>query len=62
MNSRIDEIRHELQQKERNLSRLEDTMRLNEAKLKTLYNDFIGKLEQISNMSRDEASRHCLTL
>ncbi len=53
----IDEIRHELQQKERNLSRLEDTMRLNEAKLKTLYNDFIGKLEQISNMSRDEAKQ-----
>lgn len=53
----IDEIRRELQQKERNFSRMEDTLRINETKIKTLYNDLITKLERISGLSRDEAKQ-----
>src|SRR3984957_3761710 len=56
----FDEIRRELQHKERELSRVEDSMRSSEAKLKTLYNELIGKLERISNMSRDEAKQTLL--
>ena len=53
----LDEQRRELQQKERNLLRAEDTARANEAKLKTLYTDLIVKLEQVSNMSKEEAKQ-----
>ncbi len=53
----LDEQRRELQQKERNLLRSEDNARANEAKLKTLYNDLIPKLEQVSNMSKEEAKQ-----
>jgi conserved hypothetical protein YmdA/YtgF len=55
--SQLDESRRELQQKERATLRMEDTVRANEAKLKTLYTELITKLEQIGNMSRDEAKR-----
>lgn len=51
----LDELRTELQQKERNLSRLEDSVRISEAKVKTLYGDLITKLEYVSGMSKDEA-------
>lgn len=51
----LDSLRVELQQKERELLRSEDYLRANEAKIKTLYNDLITKLERISNMTRDEA-------
>lgn len=51
----IDELRRDLQEKERTLLRKEDGLRANEAKLKTLYNDLISKLERTSNMTRDEA-------
>lgn len=51
----LDELRTELQQKERNLSRLEDSVRISEAKVKTLYSDLITKLEYVSGMSKDEA-------
>lgn len=53
----LDEQRRELQQKERNLSRIEDSVRANEAKLKNLYNELISKLEQVSNMSKEEAKQ-----
>ncbi len=53
----FDDLRRELQQKERQLSREEDTVRANEAKLKNLYNELIVKLEQASNMSKDEAKQ-----
>jgi len=53
----IDELRRELQQKERNLSRSEDMLRVNESKIKTLYDELISKLERISGMSRDEAKQ-----
>src|SRR5688500_10849804 len=51
----LDELRAELQQKERNLSRHEDAVRINDAKVKTLYSDLITKLEYVSGMSREDA-------
>jgi ribonuclease Y len=51
----IDELRWELQQKERNLSRTEDTLRVNATKLKNLYDELLLKLERASNMTQDEA-------
>jgi len=53
----LDDIRREMQQKERDLLRIEDTVRINESKLKNLYNELITKLERISNMSREEAKQ-----
>ena len=52
---RAEETQREFQQKERALSRLSDQLRINEAKLKQLYEELIAKLEQIAGMSRDEA-------
>ncbi len=51
----LDTLRVDLQQKERELLRSEDSLRVNETRIKTLYNDLITKLERISNMTRDEA-------
>ena len=51
----LDDLRVELQQKERNLSRLEDTVRINDAKVKSLYTDLITRLEYVSGMSKDDA-------
>ncbi len=51
----FDEMRRDMQQKERELLRAEDTFRANETKLKNLYAELIGKLERIGNMNRDEA-------
>jgi len=53
----FDELRQELQQKERNLSRASDTLRVNETKLKNLYNELISKLEQVNNMSKSDAKQ-----
>jgi len=53
----FDELRQELQQKERGLSRSSDILRANETKLKNLYNELIAKLEQISNMSKNDAKQ-----
>lgn len=53
----IDEARHEMQQKERNISRMEDSLRSNELKLKNLYSELLVKLERIAGMSRDEAKQ-----
>ncbi len=44
-----DDLKRELQQKERNLSRTEDILRANEAKLKAVYTELIAKLERISS-------------
>src|SRR5579863_2746589 len=51
----LDDLRVELQQKERNLSRLEDAVRINDTKVKNLYSELIVKLEQLSGMSKDDA-------
>jgi len=57
--SRVEELRYELQQKEKELLRSADLLRTNENKLKNLYNELIVKLENISAMTKDEAKR-CL--
>ena len=51
----IDEIRQEVQRKERDLSRAEDSLRIHENKLKNIYNELVAKLERTASMSRDEA-------
>lgn len=48
-------MKRELQQKERNLTRLSDQLRANEVKLKTLYTELVAKLERVSGMTVDEA-------
>ncbi len=53
--TQLDDLRIELQQKERNLSRLEDAVRINETKVKNMYGELIAKLEQVSGMSKEEA-------
>jgi len=58
---RLDDLRHELQQKEREVLKMNDLARASEARLKTLYDDLILKLEQLSNMTRDDAKRALIT-
>lgn len=57
---RIDDMRLELQEKERDLLKLNDNLRLNEAKLKKLYDDLILKLEQLGSMSKEDAKKNLL--
>ncbi|MBI2345061.1 ribonuclease Y [Candidatus Dependentiae bacterium] len=57
---RIDDIRHELQQKEREMLKMNDILRANEVKLKNLYEDLIMKLEQLSGMNREKAKETLL--
>jgi len=52
---RLDELKLELQKSERDFLRSSDQLRVNEAKLKDLYNDLIIKFEQVGGMSKDEA-------
>jgi ribonuclease Y len=60
---RLEDLRRELQQKERTLLRSQDQLRISEQKVKSLYEELINKLEQISGMSRDEARQTlCNTL
>lgn len=51
----LNDLRTELQQKERVISRTEDIIRANEQKIKTTLNDLIAKLEYISGISKEEA-------
>lgn len=55
---KVEEMKSELQQKERELLRAGDLMRTNENKLKTLYSDLIIKLENVSGMTKDEAKKN----
>lgn len=55
--NRLDELSHELQQKERELLRATDVARANENKIKSLYTELIAKLENISGMTRDDARK-----
>lgn len=57
---RLDDMRQELQEKERDLLKLNDNLRLNEAKLKKLYDDLILKLEHLSAMSKEDAKKTLL--
>lgn len=52
-----DEMRSELQQKERKLSRLEDMLRADEVKMKNLFQELIAKLERASAVTKDEAKQ-----
>ncbi|MGZ6254881.1 MAG: ribonuclease Y [Candidatus Chromulinivorax sp.] len=54
---RLDDLRVELQQKEREILKMNDAVRASENKLKTLYDDLILKLEQLSGMTREDAKR-----
>ncbi len=58
---RLDDLRHELQQKERELLKMNDGLRANETKLKTLYDDLIFKLEQLSGIGKEEAKKMILS-
>jgi len=51
----LNDLRAELQQKERALSRTEDIVRANEVKVKALHTELITKLEYISGISKEEA-------
>ncbi len=52
---RLEDLRKELAQKERNALRTADMLRANEQKLKTLYDELIAKLEALSGMGKDDA-------
>ena len=54
---RLEDLRRELQQKERAISRTTDQLRINEQRLKSLYDELISKLENICNMSKDDARK-----
>lgn len=54
---RLEDLRKELQQQERIISRTADMQRANEQKIKNLYDELILKLETVSNMTRDEARK-----
>lgn len=51
----FDELRNELQQKERRLLRMDDQLRADETKIKAMYTELTAKLERISNLTKDEA-------
>ncbi|MFH1831605.1 MAG: ribonuclease Y [bacterium] len=53
----LDELRKELQQKERDISRRLDILNSNETKIKKLYDELVLKLERLSNIKQDEAKR-----
>lgn len=53
----LDELRKELQQKERDISRRLDQIASDESKIKRLYSDLVVKLERISGMKQDDAKR-----
>jgi ribonucrease Y len=57
---RLDELKLELQKRERDFNRSTDALRANEAKLKHAYDELIVKLEQIGSMSREEAQQALL--
>ncbi len=59
---KLDSVRTELQQKERNLSRMEDNYRANEIKLKKVYEDLIEKLQQISGITKEDAKKELLDI
>lgn len=52
---RLEDLRKELQQKERIISRTADMQRVNEQKLKNLYDELISKLESVSGMGKEDA-------
>lgn len=57
---RLDQIQNEVLHKEREVSRLSDRLRVNESKLKTLYDNLIAKLESVAGMSKEDARKTLL--
>jgi ribonuclease Y len=57
---RLDDIQREVLQKERAISRTTDQLRFTEQKLKSLYEELIAKLENITSMTREEARQTLL--
>jgi len=56
----VDDLKRELQQKERNLLRVEDKLRSEESRLKKLYDDLVYKLGRLGNMTQSEAKQALL--
>ncbi len=54
---RLDDIRLELQGKERELLKMNDSIRSNELKVKNLYEELVARLERLSNMTKDDAKQ-----
>ncbi len=55
--AQLDDLKREVQDKERKLLRMSEVMHSNEEKLKSLYNELIVKLENISGYSKDQAKK-----
>jgi len=53
----LDELRKELQQKERDVAKRLDILANDEVKLKRIYEEFVLKLERLSGMKQEEAKR-----
>lgn len=53
----LDDLKLDLQNKEKNISRMEDRIRSNEARLKELYEELIHKLENVGGLSKEEAEK-----
>ncbi len=53
----IEDLKKELQQKERGILRTSEMLHSNEEKLKNLYSDLIIKLETVGGLSKDQAKK-----
>lgn len=53
----LDDLRKEVQQKERDVSRRLDILNANELKINKLYTELVMKLEKLSGIKQDEAKR-----
>lgn len=53
----LDDLRKDLQQKERDMTRRLDVLGHNEQKIKKFYEELVAKLEKVSGMKEDEAKR-----
>ena len=56
----IENLKMDLQQKERELSRIADKLRVDENKIKNVYNELVNKLETISGMTKETAKKELL--
>ena len=54
---RLDDIRLELQSKERELLKMNDSIRSSELKVKNLYEELVVRLERLSNMTKEDAKQ-----
>src|SRR3990170_7232902 len=54
---RLETVRRDLLERERELTREQDKLRVNEVKLKKVYDQLLLRLENISSMTQDEAKK-----